>query len=267
MGLGPMRGTRYDRPVRPPIKRSIAQSVASQKSDTRLLKSHGHGPRGLSLHNPETLLVLQRPAGNTAVTGLLGLRHQTVQRQGTTSSTAGKGSVAKQVSGLQGQVTDLKSQMAVMEKRTASTALDNEYRGIVGERLSAYRQGIYRLTGSFQGAINGFQGAQTKQAQSDAIKAQLIATLISVAAAGVAEPLLTAGLGKLGAQLGKDAGWVGHWTESLENKCRNGRPGEYRSNGSRCLHRRKEPNARGWCDERPQSRQFPRPEPRGNRNA
>jgi hypothetical protein len=115
------------------------------------------------------------------------------------------------------RVTDLEARTAALEKRQAATALDLEYRGIVGQRLSAYRQTIYRLTGAFQGATNGFQGAQQRQAQSDAIRNQIVAMIVAVGAAGLAEPFLAASLGALGPRLGVAAAGITRWVEALEN--------------------------------------------------
>ena len=73
------------------------------------------------------------------------------------------------------------------------------------------------MTGAFQTAVNGFQGAQQKQAQTNAIVNQVVATIVAIGAAGLAEPFLAAALGSLGTKLEMTAEGVPKLVETLEN--------------------------------------------------
>ncbi|MBD2521327.1 DUF4157 domain-containing protein [Nostoc sp. FACHB-133] len=101
------------------------------------------------------------------------------------------------------KLKDLETRTKVLEKKTAATQLDLKYRALFGEKTSTYKQIVYRLTGAFQSALSGYQGAHGKQAARDAVIDQIVATLVVVAGAAVLEPFLNSGLGKLQNLLGK----------------------------------------------------------------
>jgi hypothetical protein len=82
--------------------------------------------------------------------------------------------------------------VSVLEKKTAQTELDLKWRATFGKRLSGYRETIYALTAGFETATKAFESAQTQQAQAEAMKDQVIGAILNVAAAGAAQPFLTA---------------------------------------------------------------------------
>ena len=167
------------------------------------------------------LLTLQGLAGNRAVATLLTDPGGTNWKARKAENAAPTAALQRQQGGGQPKpdqrVSDLEKRTAAIEKQQAATAIDLEYRGTVGQRLSAYRQSIYRLTGAFQAAVNGFQSAQAKQAQANAIVNQIVMTIVSVGAAGLAEPFLAGALGVLGSRLGVAEAGIPKMVEALEN--------------------------------------------------
>jgi hypothetical protein len=123
------------------------------------------------------------------------MKAKVVQRDGEKDAKAGPGGDAKD------KPPSLEDRVATLEKQQASTNLDAQWRGTFGKRLSGYRQSIYMLTAGFQTAVQGFNGAHTKQAQAEALKDMVFASILNVAAAGLAQPFLTAGLGALGPRI------------------------------------------------------------------
>ena len=116
----------------------------------------------------------------------------------------------------------LETRTNVLEKKAAATQLDLKHRALFGGKISTYKQIVYRLTGAFQSALSGYQGAHGKQAAHDAVIDQIAATLILVGGAAVLEPFLSAGLGKLQFLLGNSskaitAVNIGKAVEKLEN--------------------------------------------------
>ncbi len=103
--------------------------------------------------------------------------------------------------------------MDSLEKKQKAETIDSKWRSQFSSRLSGYRQSIYALTQGFQAATTGFNGAQAKQAQADAIKDQVFAAILGVGAAGLAEPFLKGSLGLLGMKLTNISGLI----ETLEN--------------------------------------------------
>jgi hypothetical protein len=132
-------------------------------------------PSGAML-SPQAVLAAQRAAGNGAVTRLL----RPVQRD---------------------KAPSVEDRVAVLEKKTDAGQLDQKWRAQFGARLSGYRDSIYRLTAGFQAGITNFNAAHAAQAQQEAIKDQVFAMMINVAAAGAAEPFLRSALGSLGPKL------------------------------------------------------------------
>jgi hypothetical protein len=128
-------------------------------------------PRILS---PAHVLALQRTAGNGAVSRLLA-------RDG--KQTADQ------------RLDALENAQKVEEKKNAANTLDLKWRATYGKRLSGYRETVYALTAGFQTAIKNFDGAQTQQAQAEAMKDQVLGAIVNVAAAGLAQPLLSRGFG------------------------------------------------------------------------
>ena len=107
------------------------------------------------------------------------------------------------IKALETQTKALETRTMVLEQKTAAQQLDLKYRAMFGEKVSGYKQVVYRLTGGFQSALNGYQSVQAKQAASDAVKDQLLATVLLVAGAVVLEPFLSGALGSLGKGLDK----------------------------------------------------------------
>jgi hypothetical protein len=128
----------------------------------------------------ENLLALQRTAGNALVSRLLDREHDgaAARHLARQPKPDDKGSLEKRVS--------------VLEKKTAQTELDLKWRATFGKRLSGYRETIYALTAGFETATKAFESAQTQQAQAEAMKDQVIGAILNVAAAGAAQPFLTA---------------------------------------------------------------------------
>ncbi|MBW4617359.1 MAG: hypothetical protein KME21_29910 [Desmonostoc vinosum HA7617-LM4] len=151
------------------------QSLLSEPIQQR---SFGHDISRIALRRPQTVGEHQKPI-QRAATNL-------VQRDKTSD-----------------QLKDLETRTKLLEKKTAATQLDLKYRALFGEKTSNYKQIVYRLTGAFQSALSGYQGAHGKQAARDAVIDQIAATLVVVAGAAVLEPFLTSGLGKLQQRLGK----------------------------------------------------------------
>jgi hypothetical protein len=167
------------------------------------------------------LLSLQGLAGNRAVRALLTDPAGTHRKARQDEHIAPSAALQRQQGGGQPKpdqrVSDLEKRTAALEKKQDATTIDAEYRGTVGQRLSAYRSSIYRLTGAFQAAVNGFQSAQAKQAQTNAIVNQIVMTIVSVGAAGLAEPFLAGALGVLGTRLGVAEAGIPKMVEALEN--------------------------------------------------
>src|SRR5262249_40493700 len=70
-----------------------------------------------------------------------------------------------------------------------------------GALLKSYERVIWEITNAFDAATTGFTDAQVKQAQADAIKAQIIGALATVGVAATFEWAFTSALGKLGGRL------------------------------------------------------------------
>lgn len=96
------------------------------------------------------------------------------------------------------EVDKLKERVAILEKRQKADAVDLKWRATFGERLASYQQATLRISNGINAAANGFRGAQSAQAQTDQMKAQVLGTVIAVAAAGLFEPLAAPALGALG---------------------------------------------------------------------
>jgi hypothetical protein len=152
---------------------------------------------------PAGVIALQRTAGNRATTQVVGrlLQRQSPKTLPTktppTKTPPTKTPPTKPPSTAD-RLKDLETRQTALEKRTAVLELDVRYRALFAERLSSYRAAVLRIAGGLDAAQDGFKQAQEDQARFEALAAQLI---ISAAAVGLAfgfEPLLAAGLGKLG---------------------------------------------------------------------
>ena len=96
------------------------------------------------------------------------------------------------------RLKELETRQTALEKRTAVLELDGRYRALFGERMSSYKAAVLRITGGLDAAQDGFKKAQEDQARFDALVTQLIIAAGAIGLAFGFEPLLTAGLGKLG---------------------------------------------------------------------
>ncbi len=101
------------------------------------------------------------------------------------------------------RVTDLEKHQRVLEKRQAATDLDLRWRATFGERLASYRQAIFRISGGFNAATQGFQAAQIAQAQTNALATQLAGAALAILFAAGFEWAFAGALGKLGTEAGK----------------------------------------------------------------
>lgn len=101
------------------------------------------------------------------------------------------------------QLKALDARTKVLEQKSAATNLDMKYRALFGEKMSTYKQVVYRLTAAFQTASQGFQTAHANQAALQAIIDQIAATIIVTAGAFALEPFLAFSLGKLKPHLDK----------------------------------------------------------------
>jgi hypothetical protein len=116
----------------------------------------------------------------------------------TTKNEADRALIQRQTPGTD---PNLSQRVDVLERRQTATEMDLRWRARFGGRLAVYRQAIYALTTAFQTASTNFGQAHSDQAQAEAIKDQVGITIINVAVAGAAEPILRAGLGRLGPRL------------------------------------------------------------------
>jgi hypothetical protein len=172
------------------------------------------------LHQPvvqrKPILELQTSAGNRATTQAVGrlLQREPAKKpppkQAPAKQAPAKQAPAKQPTTAE-RLTELETRQAALEKRTAMLALDGRYRALFGERMSSYKAAVLRITGGLDAAQDGFRKAQEDQARFDALVTQLF---IAVGAVGLAfgfQPLLAAGLGKLGRTADKIKDTVELW--------------------------------------------------------
>jgi hypothetical protein len=146
---------------------------------------------------PAEIVRLQRSAGNQAV-GAAVRSAGALQRQPRRGPT-----VEQRQNTLEGRQDALQADVRVLEKKQRATAVDLRWRATFGERLASYQQAIYRISNGINAAANGFREAQSAQAQTDQMKTQVLGLVLSVAAAGLFEPLATAGLGVLAGKFQK----------------------------------------------------------------
>jgi len=175
---------------------------------------------------PARVIALQRAAGNRATAAMFGgpasarrraeLFHlptsavnraamqavgQLLQRQPAKTPLAktppAKQPPAKQPTTAE-RLKELETRQTALEKRTAVLELDGRYRALFGERMSSYKAAVLRISGGLDAAQDGFKKAQEAQARFEALVAQLIIAAGAIGLAFGFEPLLSAGLGKLG---------------------------------------------------------------------
>ena len=160
------------------------------------------------------ILTMQRTVGNRGVQQMLAQHHDSANGQHQTG-TINRGFIQQPATLLvqrdktSDKLKDLDARTQVLEKKAAATQLDLKYRALFGAKISTYKQIVYRLTGAFQAALSGYQGAHGEQAAKDAVIDQVVTTLILVAAATALEPFLMLSLGKLHGPLGKVSKTIG----------------------------------------------------------
>jgi hypothetical protein len=88
-----------------------------------------------------------------------------------------------------------------LEQRVSTLELVGDWRSKFGARMAVYRGGVWLLVGAFRDALKHFNGALGRDAQEAAVMDQVGAAILSLGAAGLAEPLLTAHLGLLSSKL------------------------------------------------------------------
>ncbi|WP_375386976.1 hypothetical protein [uncultured Amnibacterium sp.] len=160
------------------------------------------------------MLRLQKQAGNQATIAMLA--------RSTTTARGPVSAIQREPPkpSLDSRVADLEKARAADRARSNALAIDVKWRAKFGERRASYQQAIYRITNGIDQATAGFQTAQSAQAQTDAMKAQVIGLVIAVGTAGAFEPLAMAGLGALGKKfttLGLRARRIKKIVETAEN--------------------------------------------------
>lgn len=180
--------------ARPEKKRAAAQGDLDHASTATGTSDPAHADPRLpqsSPRQPPLLPVgtLQRTVGNRVVGRQL--------EQGSLTSVRRSTTMLVQRDKTSDRLKDLEDRTKLLEQKTKAFQLDLLYRGKFGKKLANYREIIYRMTGAFQTAFAGYQGAHGKQAAQDAVMDQIVTTLILVAGAAALEPFLTLSLGKL----------------------------------------------------------------------
>jgi hypothetical protein len=85
------------------------------------------------------------------------------------------------------------------------------YRALFAERLSSYKGAVLRISGALDAAQDGFKKANEDQARFEALVTQLIIAAGAIGLAFGFEPLLTAGLGRLGRTASRIKDTVEFW--------------------------------------------------------
>jgi hypothetical protein len=115
------------------------------------------------------------------------------------------------------RLNDVERRQRILAKQTQANAIDLRFRAMFGERVASYRQAIYRVTTGIDTATQGFQAAQIAQAQTDALKAQLIGAVATFGFALGFEWVFSRGLGLLGGRLNMTADRIKNLVEAAEN--------------------------------------------------
>jgi hypothetical protein len=115
------------------------------------------------------------------------------------------------------RVTTLESQTQALTARVDSLALDNRWRSKFGALMKSYERVIWEITAAFEAATSGFAGAQQKQAQIEAVKAQFWGAVLTVGFAAGFEFVFAAGLGSLGSRLALTEAQIKTVIEKVEN--------------------------------------------------
>jgi hypothetical protein len=71
------------------------------------------------------------------------------------------------------ELTALDKRVQALERRQSATTQDLHWRGLFGEKLSSWKQAVYRVAGGIDNARGGFTDAQVKQADFDALVNQI----------------------------------------------------------------------------------------------
>lgn len=93
-------------------------------------------------------------------------------------------------------VANLEKHQQARDMHQKATDLDLLWQAKFAKQLSSYQETIVRISGGLQAAIKGFQGAQAKQAETDAMVWAVIGAMVTIA--GGFEWAFASGLGKLG---------------------------------------------------------------------
>jgi hypothetical protein len=91
----------------------------------------------------------------------------------------------------------LEKQAQVTAKKSDCVQLDLNYRAQFGAVVAAYEQVVYRLGGGFQAGLSSFSKVSTEAAQAEAVRAQLLAAIVTLAIAAAFEPFIMPALGKV----------------------------------------------------------------------
>ncbi len=111
------------------------------------------------------------------------------------------------------RLTALERSQRILSTRMSATQSDLRWRATFGERIASYRQAILRISGGLDAATQGFQAAHVEQAQTDALKTQLLgAAMVIIFAAGFEWAVA----GMLG-RFGFEAGRIKNFIEAVEN--------------------------------------------------
>jgi hypothetical protein len=161
--------------------RETTDDKAGKNTDPRSSTvKHARVPSPVQTDQPAGIARVQRLAGNKAVSSLISAqRSSQVQRQKRPAP-----SIEKRVS--------------TLEKKNAAKDQDDKWRSTFTLRLSTYRQSIYHLTAGFETAMKNFNDAHAREAAAEALRDQVFFSIINVGAAGIAQPLLSQTLGRLG---------------------------------------------------------------------
>jgi hypothetical protein len=111
---------------------------------------------------------------------------------------------------LEDRMRALELRLEVEGKRRRALELDAQYRAEFGRITERYEQVVHRLASGFQTGFTHFASVNAEQAQDDALRAQILALVVSVGMAAAFEPFIAPFLGRVSASM-RNA------TEAIEN--------------------------------------------------
>lgn len=167
------------------------QRAAGNRATVALLGGPAPSPRRTVARSKTSRL--QKPTADRAATQAVG---RMLQRQPVKTPPAKKPPPKPPTTAE--RLKDLETRQTTLEKRTAIIELDLRYRALFAERMSSYKGAVLRIAGGLNAAQKGFKDAQEKQAQFEALVTQLVIAAGAIGLAFGFEPLLSAGLGRLG---------------------------------------------------------------------